>query len=336
VKNGIYILILLSILTGCLETGNQAGQDASTVEKDTVDTVIQSPDNYEAISRLGQKLYPPEIPARTKRRWEAQLALAEKNFNDNPDSLENIIWYGRRLAYLYRYKDAIGVYSDGLGKHPDSYELLRHRGHRFISIRNFEAAISDLQHAAFLIRNMTEIEIEPDGQPNKINKPLSSTQFNIWYHLGLAHYLTGDLDKAISAYKKCLEVSNNDDLLVAATDWLYMTYRKTGNDEAANELIDPIKRRMKIIENDSYHRRILMYKGLVKPESLVNIKESNDPDLGVKLATQGYGVANWYLYNGEIEKATQLFEKIVEGNSWSAFGYIAAEVDLANLRVGGI
>lgn len=43
----------------------------------------------------------------------------------------------------------------------------------------------------------------------------------------------------------------------------------------------------------------------------------------------GHGIGNWYLYNGEREKAKEMFEKIMEGNVWASFGYIAAEVDYA-------
>ena len=267
---------------------------------------------------------------------EAQLAEAQQNFDSNPDSVDHIIWLGRRLAYLYQYRDAIKVYSDGLEKHPDSYRLLRHRGHRYISTRQFSEAISDLERAAFLIRDIDSVMVEPDGQPNSQNIPLSNTAFNIWYHLGLAYYLQGNFDKAISAYKKCLEVSVNNDLLVATTDWLYMTYRKTGNDDAAAILIEPITKRMKIIENESYRKRILMYKGELDPERLLSLKQTNDPGQDIDLVTQGYGVANWYLYNGQLEQAREILERIVTTNSWSAFGYIAAEVDLMNLRAGGI
>ena len=72
----------------------------------------------------------------------------------------------------------------------------RHRGHRYISQRKFDAAIADFNKAAELMQG-APIEMEPDGQPNKINKPLSTTQFNVWYHLGLAHYLKEEFDEAI-------------------------------------------------------------------------------------------------------------------------------------------
>ena len=47
-------------------------------------------------------------------------------------------------------------------------------------------------------------------------------------------------------------------------------------------------------------------------------------------ATRGYGLGNWYYYNGEPGKAKQIFEKILKNGNRAAFGYIAAEVDLNN------
>jgi hypothetical protein len=56
---------------------------------------------------------------------------------------------------------------------------------------------------------------------------------------------------------------------------------------------------------------------------------SYDP---VDLATYGYGVANWHLSNGERGRAREIFEKVVAGPQWNAFGYIAAEGELARLK----
>lgn len=50
------------------------------------------------------------------------------------------------------------------------------------------------------------------------------------------------------------------------------------------------------------------------------------------LATQGYGVGNWYLYSGDTVKAIDVFERIIAAGSQDAFGYIAAEVELARLN----
>ncbi|MCX6565038.1 MAG: hypothetical protein NTW38_01205 [Candidatus Aminicenantes bacterium] len=65
---------------------------------------------------------------------------------------------------------------------PDSYGLFRHRGHRYVSIRQFGGAIADLQKAAALVQGRP-LEIKPDSVPNQAGTPVSNTQFNIYYHL---------------------------------------------------------------------------------------------------------------------------------------------------------
>ena len=175
------------------------------------------------------------------------------------------------------------------------------------------------------------LEIELDGQPNKINVPLSNTQFNVWYHLGLAYYLNWDFGNAVRAYAECMKVSDNDDLICATTDWMYMTYRRMGEKEKADALLEAITDEMEIIENDSYFERLMMYKGLRNPEEVLNIGPANsDPDLA--LATQGYGVGNWYLYNQDTVKAKSIYRQVVNGKHFSAFGFVAAEADLFWLK----
>ncbi len=85
---------------------------------------------------------------------------------------------------------------------------------------------------------------------------------------------------------------------------------------------------MEILENTSYHRRLLMYKGELEPEALLSSQDATDLDL----ATQGYGVGNWFLYNGNETRARETFARVVEGRYWPAFGFIAAEADLERLR----
>jgi len=256
--------------------------------------------------------------------------LAKKKFEANPNE-ENTIWLGRRTAYLGKYKQAIEIYTNGLEKFPGSYRLYRHRGHRYITTRKFKKAIADLKKAAQLVHGQP-LEIEADGIPNPANIPVSNTQFNIWYHLGLAYYLSGDFEQAVSAYRECLQWCKNDDSRVATVDWLYMTYRRMNNTKAAQALLIQIKEDMNLLENHSYHNRLLMYKGLKTPASLLNPKGDSQSDPGLTFATQGYGVGNWYYYNGQKEKAGEIFAKVLKSKSRAAFGYIAAEVDLENMK----
>lgn len=282
-------------------------------------------------SLLGVTYFEPERSAQTQARLDSNLMAARKNFEASPTE-ENYIWVGRRLGYLMRMQEAVDVFTEGLSRYPNSYKLLRHRGHRYISMRQFDKAVMDLTNASqFLMLANNAVEIEPDGQPNKINQPLSNTPFNIYYHLGLAHYLNGDFDKALQAYVECMKYSNNDDLLVATADWMYMTYRRLGKTKEAAEVLTGITDTMNIIENDSYYKRLLMYQGKLQPEDVLTVSE-DAADADLSLATQGYGVGNWYLYNGDTAKATEIFEQVIAGKHFSAFGFIAAEAELTRMR----
>jgi tetratricopeptide (TPR) repeat protein len=309
-KNLFFLTLIF--LVSC--TGKQQDDSSSAVVLTGVD---------------GRKFTYPSLEEQTRARLDSSLNVAQENFNDRPNE-ENYIWLGRREAYLYNYNRAIEIFSEGIEKFPESYKLYRHRGHRYITIREFDKAVADLQKAASLMP-AKPLEIEPDGQPNKLNIPLSSTQFNVWYHLGLAHYLRGDFASASMAYMQCMGTSNNDDLMTATVDWLYMTYRRMGREHDANALLALIREDMKIIENDSYYLRLKVYKGLVEPDSLLNVSASSEAaDLAI--ATQGYGLGNWYLCKGDTVKANEIFTRVVNGKHFSSFGFIAAEVELQRLK----
>ncbi|MFM7193830.1 MAG: tetratricopeptide repeat protein, partial [Bacteroidota bacterium] len=171
------------------------------------------------------------IPVPEMTRADSNVVTAEAALRQD-SSEENFIWYGRRLGYVQRMDDAIAAFTAGLVQYPESWKLLRFRGHRYISTRQFARAIDDLEQAAKLMEGQKS-EIEPDGEPNALNIPLSTYQYNVWYHLGLAHYLTGDFEKAIGDFRECLKLSANDDLMVASCDWLYMSCRRAGDDRTA-------------------------------------------------------------------------------------------------------
>jgi hypothetical protein len=230
------------------------------------------------------------------------------------------------VAYLGRYRDAIDIFTEGVRKHPDDPRMYRHRGHRYITIRRFDAAVADLQRAATLMAGRPD-EVEPDGAPNARNIPLTTLHWNVWYHLGLARYLQGDFGRAVYAFRNALTVSRNDDSRVAATHWLYMALRRSGRADEAAAVLEPIREQMDIIENEPYHRLLLMYKGLVTPASLLEINGQG----ATTVPTYGYGVGNWFLYNGQPERAEEIFWRVTSAENWTPFGYIAAEADLRRI-----
>ncbi len=315
-KQLFYILLFSFGFTACSHTPD--GADTAAVAS----TEVQS--------LTGHLLVPPKEPAAVLAKKDSLLTIARNQYEENPNHLDHIIWLGRRTAYLWRYQAAIEIFTKGLVRFPDAPELYRHRGHRYLSMRKFDQAIADFEKAGQLAAGRS-LEIEPDGLPNRLNTPLSNLHFNIYYHLGLAHYLKGDFAKAKAAYKTCLEWSVNPDLKVATADWLYMTCRRLGETEQADSLLATIPANLELIENDGYFNRILLYKGLKKPEDLLDFSET-ELDNQLNLVTQGYGVGNWFLCNGDTARAFDIFNKILETDYWSAFGYIAAEAEVFSRR----
>lgn len=291
-------------------------------QKNVIKDTQKSSNTYEAISLLGDTLYT------TTASQELMIRYDEKkiNFENDRENIDNIIWFGRFTAYIGRYNDAINIYSEAIQKFPNDARLYRHRGHRYITIREFDKAIADLTYATKLIEK-TENSIEPDGMPNDRNIPVSTLHGNIYYHLGLAHYLNRDLGMALGAFKQCLETSNNPDNVVSATHWIYMINKRLGREIAAANYIKPISKDMDIIENESYLKACLFYKGEI---SIDDLQQENLPETGSNTALR-YAVANWFYYTGFAEKAEEHYTKIVEQGDWASFGYIAAENDLAKL-----
>ena len=271
----------------------------------------------------------PELSAETKKAYELKLADAFTAYTRENESADSTIWLGRRLAYMGNYKDAIRLYGKALRYYPNDARLWRHRGHRFITRRCFDEAIADLKKAAELTEGKPD-EVEPDGIPNAKNTPVSTLQTNIWYHLGLAYYLKGDLRNALKAYEKCRELSKNNDMRVATAYWQYMTLRRLGERKDADAMLAKFDTDIEVIENDDYLRLLKLNKGEVKAETLLSTIRGDADSLSS--ASLGYGIGNYFLYNGDKEKAMMIFKKIVEGNQWASFGYIAAEVELSRSK----
>jgi hypothetical protein len=127
--------------------------------------------------------------------------------------------------------------------------------------------------------------------------------------------------------------------MVAVTHWHYMALRRLGATEDAARVLAPIHPDMNITENRPYYRLTLLYIGALTPEeALAPNAEDKDKGMGnnqaLMDATVGYGVANWHRYNGRRAEADALCRHIIDrtppGMAQFAFGYIAAEADLAH------
>ena len=284
------------------------------------------PPGAEAISFLGDTLMPPEQSEEVRAVYMERYREAEATFSESPEDVDALIWLGRRTAYLGRYREAIDIYSHAITLHPDEARLYRHRGHRYLSVRETARAVADFERAATLTEGLPD-EVEPDGLPNAMNIPTSTLQFNIWYHLAIAHYVQGDLEAALDAQRNCLEVSVHPDSVVATSYWLYMTLRRLGRDEEAREVLEAISEDVEIIESIAYLDLLLLFKG---ERTLEDLLGPTGDAATLQSTTTAYGLGVWHLLQGRNAEAHDMWERILTGrNQWSAFGYLAAEGELA-------
>jgi len=277
----------------------------------------------QAISMLGAPLHTPDLDPAALAELEQRLEQARRAHEREPHSAERAIEHGRRLSAVGRYRDAIDVYSAALIEHPRSFALLRHRGHRWITLRQFERARDDLELAAILVRGLPPID-EPNLDPDPSKSWPSSLQHQIHYHLGLAHYLLRDYERALPEWREAVRLAGDSpDMLCGASAWLYATLRRLGQAESASEVLQPIRKELEVREAGGYLRLLLLYRGEVRPSEAVRLEAG-----AIERATVGYGLANWYQCNGRFDEAEGLYRALVALPCWQAFGAIAAESEL--------
>lgn len=322
-------LVGVFFLAGC---GAGDAADESPDTPPVAEAPASTQGEPEATSLLGVPLYPTPLSPELQAQREAQLETALAERAANPTDADALIWVGRRQAYLGNYRDAIETFSEGVELHPQDARMVRHRGHRWITVREFDRAIEDFRQGAALEEGEPD-EVEPDGLPNARGIPTSTLQFNIWYHLGLAHYVKGEYEEALAAYERCMDVSTNPDARAATAYWQYLTLRRLGRDSEAEALLTPFGPGYEVIENQSYVDLLQLFRGDRTAEELLGAG-SDAPTL--ESTTTAYGVGAWHLVNGRTEQAMDVFSRIVAATGqWSAFGYVAAEAEVARAGQGG-
>ena len=147
----------------------------------------------EALSLFGQPLARPRLPEAAMRDRLARLAEARAAWERNPADPETWICSAAGSP-IWPLCEAIDIYTEGIERFPDDPRLTGTGG--IASSRPALRPGGARPDAGERLVSGQPDEIEPDGLPNARNIPTSTLQGNIGYHLGLAHYLKGDLERA--------------------------------------------------------------------------------------------------------------------------------------------
>jgi tetratricopeptide (TPR) repeat protein len=228
---------------------------------------------------------------------------ARTALESDPKNIARIIDFGAAQSGARQFREAIATFTRGLEIEPDNALLLRWRGHRYLSVREFDRAFADLKRGA----------------------AIDSTIYGIWYHLGVIQFLRGDFSDAAASFAKAQPIAPDASELAGSTDWLWMSLSRADRGNEAKAMLD--RRPEKPVTN-AYTRRLQLYRGEIGPDAVVTAADTDD----VQVATLAYGVGNWYLLRGDKARARHWFERSVQSGGWPAFGFIASEAELKRLR----
>jgi hypothetical protein len=126
----------------------------------------------------------------------------------------------------------------------------------------------------------------------------------------------------------------NDDMLVASTYWLYPDAPRLGLGTGGCRRAGADPSAMEIIENSSYQRLLLMFRGdlrtdELRPRAAASARPTQPVPAPIDDVTTGYGLGAWHWCNGERTTAEAIWRQTLATGNWPAFGYIAAEAELA-------
>ncbi len=230
------------------------------------------------------------------------IARAESLLAATPRDVGRIIELGIAQASVRQYREAIATYTRGLAIEPANALLFRYRGHRYLSVRQFDSALADLTRG----------------------NRLDTTNYDIWYHLGIVHFVKGHFGVAAEAFAHAQRMAPNDNELAGSTDWLWMALRRAGRAADAQAALSRITDTLRITTATAYLQRLKLYRGLIGPDQALTPADTAD----IAVATIAYGVGNWCLVNGDRTRAREWFRRSVASGGWPAFGFILSEVEL--------
>ena len=279
----------------------------------------------EAVSFNGKPLYRFSMAALRIEQYEAKIAdVRSRSELTEADYIE----LGSYHMAIGRYRGAIAVYTEGLASFPDSFRLLRHRGHRYLNVREPELAIADLERALELLddEGKAALEYGPTGEPT------ATYEHWIWYHVGLYHYLNANWMQAAEAFEHCVRTAISNRNRVGASDWLYHALAQGGELDKAQAVIDAIPADIDT-DDTGYYRRVMLYKGELELADVLDVAKPVAEWSGGDM-TIAYGVANWLRYQGEEATAERLHRSILESPYWGAWAYVVT--DRAYARRDGV
>jgi Flp pilus assembly protein TadD len=248
-------------------------------------------------------------PAGVEYRSQADtgpIARAKAALDADQKNVQRYIDLGVAQSGARQFREAIATFTKGMAIAPDNPLLYRWRGHRYLSVREFDKAQADLTKGL----------------------ALDSTLYGILYHLGIVRFVRGDFAGAAALFARAQPRAPDAGELTGSTDWLWMSLMRAGRKAEAQAMLDRHPDSLAVDSAYAYARRLRLYRGQIGPDALFAPADTAD----VQVATLAYGLGNWYLVRGDTARAKEQFQRSVKSGGWPGFGFIVSEVELRRLK----
>lgn len=223
----------------------------------------------------------------------------------DPKNVQRVIDLAVAQSGVRQFREAIRTLSKGLAFAPNDPMLLRWRGHRYLSVREFGRARADLTRGL----------------------KLDSRNYGILFHMGVLRFTEGDFNGAAAMFTRAQPLAPDGGERAGSTDWLWMSLARGGRMAEANAMLARRPDSLPAPPGYAYVSRLRLYRGEVAPEQLITPADTAD----VQVATLNYGLGSWYMAKGDTASARAAFSRAVASGGWPGFGFIVSEAELRRL-----
>ena len=233
------------------------------------------------------------------------IARAQASLRSEPGNVDRYVALGIAQSGARQYREAIETFTRAMKIAPNDAMLYRWRGHRYLSVREFDKAMADLTRGY----------------------AIDSTNYGILFHLGILRFIAGDFNGAAAAFTKAQPRAPDGGELAGSTDWLWMSLSRAGRTAEASAMLARHPDSLPAPPGYAYASRLKLYRGEVSPGELITPADSAD----LQRATLNYGLGNWFMVRGDTASARAAFAKAVASGGWPGFGFIVSEAELRRL-----
>jgi tetratricopeptide (TPR) repeat protein len=290
---------LIALAVAVTIGGQTAGAQPPPASPAPVPVVVAPSSEPQYVSPAGERYF-AEPDAR------GFVAAAQARAAEGPRRADTLARLGDALAALLDSRAAIDAYTQAIALEPEEPSLFQRRGHRHLSLREFDQAAADLERA---------LKLDPE-------------MGNTWFYLGVTRYVTGRFDSAAECFDRAVAANRQAPAAaLPALDWLYLAYLRAGMDAKASAVLDRIG--PDTVGEGAVRfslQRLLFYKGLRTQDEVMAAGHDD-----TERATLAYGIAAFDLAHGRTDEARRRFREVVATSAWPTLAFIAAEQDLARL-----